>query len=168
MFDIYLSSHTHGRSVRCEFVERSLTLTARRPRHRMHACITIAVPGLKEKFPRREHKKRVSRCSKVLPSRYQPLCLAGLVWCGAAHLIKFYKPRSSGSTPCCRSHSGQGQGMRSACFPLEIHLPNKQRPLQRLRARKRIVHVVVGSCCCTATGGRPPIRYRTTSNLSRT
>lgn len=51
------------RSVRCEFVERRLTCTARRLVHASHACMHYVTPGLKERFfilllRQEEHRKQ--------------------------------------------------------------------------------------------------------------
>jgi hypothetical protein len=90
------------RSVRCEFVERRLTCTARRLVHASHACMHYVTPGLKERFLKKKKKRGKKSTWSSVERDAAGLCRLGIrlsaspVWCGAAHL----NSTCTGPWPC--------------------------------------------------------------------
>lgn len=136
------------RSVRCEFVERRLTCTARRLVHASHACMHYVTPGLKERFffkkkRQEEHRKQ---CSRSLPSRYQTLCLAGLVRCSSS---KFYLYRALAVHAVCRRSHTRVRALLA--FHWKSVCPTSNDPCRGPDQEMRRA-CMCGACSCAATG----------------
>lgn len=126
------------RSVRCEFVERRLTCTARRLVHASHAaCMHYVTPGLKERF-------FFIKARRAQEAVQQPagLCRLGIrlsaspVWCGAAHL----NSTCTGPWPCTPCAADRIPGYALCLLSIGNPFAQQATTPAEVQTRKCVVH----------------------------